>query len=129
VTGSVPARAAGVDGTEPLGRVPFDGVVKSVTYLARADISGANTDTRTVSIINKGADGLGATSVASLAMTSGVDSVASKEKALTLSGTAANLNVTEGDVLAFLSAHSGSTGLADPGGVVMVKIARRPTAE
>ena len=128
ITGSAPARAAAADGTEPLGRVPFNATITSITYLARAGITGANTDTRDVSVVNKGTDGLGSAVPGIVHFVSGNNAVANKEKELTLSATAADLEVDEGDILAVVSAHVGSTGLADPGGVVLVKIARRPTA-
>lgn len=120
----VPARAAAADGTQVIGEAPFDGTVTAVTYIPEATITGANTDTRTVSLVNKGQAGSGSTSVASLALTAGVNAPVDDEKALTLSGTAANLEVVEGDVLAFSSTHAGSTGLADPGGHVQVEISR-----
>jgi hypothetical protein len=128
VVGLIPARAAGADGVEPIARAPFAGKVESVTYIPRATLTGADTDTRTISLLNKGAAGIGTTSVASLGFTNGVDATGYKEKALTKSGTAPNLLVSEGDVLAVNSAHSGSTGLADPGGLVIVEISRQPTA-
>lgn len=104
--------------------VPEDGTVTAVTYTTSTAITGANTNSRTVSIINKGAAGSGTTSVASLALVSTVNTVAFVPKAITLSGTAANLLVTAGDVLVFNSLHVG-TGIADTGGLVRVSIDRR----
>ncbi|HWP55458.1 MAG TPA: hypothetical protein VN476_15120 [Pyrinomonadaceae bacterium] len=128
LVGNLPARAAGADGSEPIGRVPFDGTITGVTFIGRGTLTGADTDTRTLSVVNKAQNGAGATTVASLGFVNGVNAPAFDEKPVTLSGTAANLNVSEGDVLVASSAHSGSTGLADPGGLVVVTIARRPTA-
>jgi hypothetical protein len=71
----------------------------------------------------QGPGGAGTTSVASLALTSGVNAPAADEKALTLSGTPANLVVASGDVLEFDSTHVG-TGIADPGGLVQVTFSR-----
>lgn len=118
------AVAAGADGAVVLGIAVEDSTVTAVSYTPNATITGADTNTRTIAVVNKGAAGAGSTSVASLALTSGVNGTAFDEKALTLSGTAANLNVTEGDVLAFTSTHAAS-GLADPGGVVKVTLVRR----
>lgn len=121
---AVDAVAAAADLTTIIGEAPFAGTVTAVKYLPKADITGANTETRTVAVVNKGQDGNGTTSVASLAMVSGVNSSDFDEKTITLSGTAANLVVAAGDVLAWTSTHSGSTGLADPGGTVRVEITR-----
>jgi hypothetical protein len=116
--------AAGADASTTIGRAPFAGIVTAVTYTPNAQLNGADTDTRTVSIINKGQDGNGTTSVASKAFTSGVNANDFDETPITLSGTAGHLDVAEGDILAFVSAHGGSTGLADPGGHVKVSINR-----
>lgn len=119
-----PAVAAGSDKSTVVGEVIEAGVVGNVSYVPASDITGANTDSRTFNLINKGQDGNGTTVIATLAMTSGVNASDFDEKALTLSGTAANLVVAAGDILAFASVHVGSTGLADPGGKVQVEINR-----
>lgn len=116
----VPAVAAAADDTTTIGIAPFAGTITSVTYIADTAITGANTESRTVSLINKGTGGAGTTAAATLAMVSGVNSAAFDEKTITLSSTAADLDVVEGDVLAWKSLHVGSTGLADPGGSVKV---------
>jgi len=97
------------------------GTVTAVTYSTVTAITGANTNTRSVSLVNKGQTGAGATTVATLQFNSGVDTVASDEKTITLSGTPANLVVAAGDVLQWQSTHIG-TGIADPGGLVAVTI-------
>ena len=78
----------------------------------------------TLTIVNKGQDGNGTTVIATRALTSGVNSTDYNEDTLTLSVTAADLVVADGDIIAFVSTHSGSTGLADPGGLAKVLIAR-----
>lgn len=120
----VPAVAAAADETTTLGKAPWAGTVTSVSYIPDTAITGANTESRTVSLINKGAAGSGTTAPALLAMVSGVNSAAFDEKAITLSATAADLDVASGDVLAWKSLHVGSTGLADPGGTVIVTLTR-----
>jgi hypothetical protein len=119
-----PAVAAASDATSNVAEAPFAGTVTEASYTADAAVSGANTETRTISVINRGSAGTGTTVVATLALTSGVDLVSGDEKQLTLSATAANLVVAADDILAFKSTHSGSTGLADPGGLVQVSISR-----
>ena len=118
------AVGATADATTELGEAQFAGTVTRVAYIPSAAITGANTDTRTLTVVNKGQDGTGTTNVATLALTSGVNAAASDAKTITLNGTAANLVVAAGDVLAFVSTHAGSSGLADPGGQVVVEITR-----
>lgn len=121
---NVPAVAAASDADQSIGEAPFAGEVTGVSYTPEANITGANTETRTFTIVNKGADGNGTTVIATLAMTSGVNSTDFNESAMTLSVVADATDVAAGDVLAFVSTHSGSTGLADPGGLVEVEITR-----
>lgn len=118
----ITAAGATTDATY-IARVPFTGVVSAVTYVPVSAITGAATNNRTHSVTNKGDDGSGSTSVASLAWASGVDGTASAENAITLSATAANLVVTAGDILAVGTVHAG-TGIADPGGTLFIQISR-----
>lgn len=114
---------AGTDDTIILGEAPFAGTVTSVTYTPDADITGANTNTRRVALINRGANGAGATVVAELQFNAGTNAVGGDELTIPLSGTPANRNVAEGDMLAWFSDAVG-TGLADPGGLAQIAIAR-----
>lgn len=98
------------------------GTVSAVTYATVTAITGANTNTRSVSLVNKGQAGAGTTTIATLQFNSGVNTTASDEKTITLSGTAADLVVAAGDVLQWQSTAVG-TGIADPGGLVNVTIA------
>jgi len=124
ITENVPGMAtAGTDDTIILGRAPFAGTVGGVWYAADAAITGAATNHRRVAVINRGQAGVGATIVAELAFDNGINAVAGDEMAITLSGTAANLVLVEGDVLAWFSDAVG-TGLADPGGLVRVVVNR-----
>lgn len=115
--------AQGSDKVSTIGTAPFAGTVTSITYIPDSTVTGAATHNRVFSAINKGTVGTGTTSVASLTMSSGVVATGYDEKAITLSGTAANLVVAAGDVLTFSSVHAGS-GIADPGGLVKITIAR-----
>ena len=108
---------------DPVGRVPYAGTVSGVTFTPNADLTGANTNTRLLEIINKGLDGNGTTVVASLQFNAGTSALDFDETTVTLSGTPANLVVAEGAVLSLRSAAVG-TGLADPGGTVRVEITR-----
>lgn len=123
-TETVPTVAAGADDGNHVCRAPFAGTVSAVTYTPDATLTGANTDSRTISLVNRGAAGAGTTTVASKAFLSGVNAADNDETDITLSGTAANLVVAEGDILEWVSTHVGSTGLADPGGMAKVQITR-----
>jgi hypothetical protein len=114
-----PVSTAGNDLNTAISRAPFTGAVVSVTYIPSAAITGAATNHRTVSLVNKGQDGSGSTTIATLAFDNGINAAANDEKTITLSGTAANRDVTEGDVLQWQSTHIGS-GIADPGGTVII---------
>lgn len=105
-------------------RCPSDATVSAVTYAPVTAITGANTNTRSVSLVNKGQSGAGATIIATIQYNSGVNAVAADENTVTLSGTPANLNVTAGDILQWQSTAVG-TGIADPGGLVCVTAAAR----
>lgn len=115
--------AAGADASVDV-RAPFAGTVSGVTYIPKAVLTGADTESRTIAVTNKGQAGSGSTAVASKAFTNGVNAPADDETAITLNGTAANLVVAEGDVLEVSSTHVGATGLADPGGTVIVEFTR-----
>jgi hypothetical protein len=115
---------AATDLETPVIIAPYAGTVTSVKYIARTTITGANTDSRTVSLINKGAAGSGTAAPATLALTNGVNATAFVPKTITLSSTASDLDVAAGDVLSWKSLHVGATGLADVGGTIEVTIAR-----
>lgn len=120
----VPAVGAAADAETDLTEVPFAGTITKVEYVAATALTGANTDTRTCVLVNKGQSGAGTTVVATKAFVSGTNAAADDNTAITLSATAADLVVAAGDVLVWQSTHSGSTGLADPGGLLHIEIAR-----
>lgn len=122
------AVAQAADGSVTVCTAPFAGTVTAVTYVPAAAITGANTDTRKVALVNKGQAGSGTTQVASVQFNSGTNAAAFDEKTLALSGTAADLVVAAGDVLTFVSTHVGA-GLADPGGTAVVQITRSDAGE
>lgn len=104
-------------------KVVTAGNVTSVTYCPVAALTGADTNSRTINLINKGSDGSGTTVVATLALVSGVNLVAFDEKAITISSTAADYAVSAGDVLQWQSLHVG-TGIVDPGGTLAIEVSR-----
>lgn len=118
------AVTAAADLETKVGEAPFAATVTRVGYVPATTITGANTDSRTLQLFNRGQDGLGAVKVAELAMVSGVNAPADDEKTITVI-TAASANVVAaGDVLEWKSLHIGGTGLADPGGLAIVEFTR-----
>lgn len=102
-----------------LGRAPFAVEVTAVRFIPAAGITGANTNFFTITCRNRGSAGTGTTLVASKDYTSGVNETAWVPGTVTLSGTAANLLVAEGDPLTCEKLVTG-TGLGMPAGVVEV---------
>jgi hypothetical protein len=119
-----PQATAGSNLNSNILRAPSDATVTAVTYAPVTAITGANTNTRSVSLVNKGQTGAGSTVIATIQYNSGVNAAAADENAVTLSGTPANLNVAAGDILQWQSTAVG-TGIADPGGLVCVTAAAR----
>lgn len=118
------AVAAASDLETKLGEAPFAGTVTRLAYLPASTITGANTESRTLQLFNRGTDGTGTVKVAELAMVSGVNATGDDAKAITII-TASSANVVvAGDVLEWKSLHVGTTGLADPGGLVIVEVTR-----
>lgn len=111
------------DDTFTIGEVPATGRVTACSFVPEGASTGDNTNYRTYTLVNKGAAGAGTTVIATIALTTGVNLVAFDEKDATLSVTAADLVVTAGDILAWVSTHTAS-GLVDPGGTVSVTIER-----
>jgi hypothetical protein len=120
---SVPAAATAVSDDTLLAQSPYAGTVSAVQYVPEAAITGAATNNRTVSLVNKGQAGSGTTVVATLTFASGTNATANNEVSLTLSSTAADLVVAESDTLQWRSIANG-TGLADPGGIARVSVSR-----
>lgn len=121
---NVAAAAANADASGAYVIAPFAGTVTAASVITTAAITGANTESRTIQLHNRGAAGSGTTLVASKAFISTVNAAADDETALTLTATAADLVVAEGDVLEFTSLHVGSTGLAGPAFVGSVTFSR-----
>lgn len=117
------AQATAVADDITIGRLPFAATLIEAFYIAEADITGVNTNTRRHAIVNKLLDGNGNVEMASLQYNAGVNTTDFDEKDLTLSGVPANLVGAEGDIIAFRSGVVG-TGLADPGGTVVCVFSR-----
>lgn len=121
VRAPAPAIATGTTTETVLGTSPVKGVVALVKYTPLTTLTGAATNNRKLTIFNRKADGTGTTAVATLTYASGVSATALIPSVLTLSTTAADLNVAAGDVLTLMSDING-TGLAQPVGAIQVDI-------
>jgi hypothetical protein len=110
--------AAGVPATT-LGEVRGKYTITEVNIVAEAAMTGATATARTLTVYNRGQAGAGTTVVASLAFIDTVDLVANDKKALTLTATAADLLVADGDVLECVETVA-STGTVRPEAVLTV---------
>lgn len=106
-------------GGQAVGRVPFRAVVTAVKFIADAAVTGATGDAPTLTLKNRGAAGAGTTAVAAKAFITGEDMVAFAPEDITVSATAADLLVAEGDVLSIDKTVAGS-GTVIPAGTVVV---------
>lgn len=119
-----PGHATAGTAVEQIGfRTPFACTVTAVQYTPNTTQTGADTDYATLTVFNR-TTGAGSTSVATLAFTSGVDLTALTPKTITVSATAANLNLAEGDVVSAGKVVAGN-GRAFPPGVVTVHLKAR----
>lgn len=120
-----PQATKGTTQNRVIGEAPVTGVVTEVTVIPVANVTANGTNYRTLTVQNRGASGSGTTAVAALALDTPTtdDLTAFDEKEIPLSGTASNLAVTEGDVLAVVETVTGE-GVAHGGYTVNVKIAR-----
>ena len=122
----VPAQGtANATQDQAIGEAPFAGTVTEATIIAEVAVVANATNFRTFRVVNKGQGGAGSTVVASHATDTPTtdDLAAFDEKALTLSGTASNLVVAEGDVLAADETVT-AAGVAHGGYTIKVAIDR-----
>lgn len=112
--GAQVAAAAAAADASGLTVAPVAGVLTAATAVPLTVLTGANTDSRTIQVINRGQTGAGTTVMASKAFVSGVNAPAEDETAITLSVTASDLVIAAGDVIEIKSLHVGGTGLAGP---------------
>ena len=108
--------AAAANGAEAYGLevAPYAGTLAAASIVPLTVLTGANTESRTIQVFNRGQTGAGTTLMASKAFVSGTNAPVEDETTITLSATAADLIVAEGDVIEVKSLHVGVTGLAGP---------------
>lgn len=123
ITANVPAAGAAVAQDTVVGEAPYALTVTGVSFIPIADITGATATKRTMTLVNKGVDGNGATVVATLDFITGVNASDYDEKDFTLSVVAGALAVAANAILELHEVVT-STGTANPGGRVQVAFTR-----
>ena len=113
---------AATDDNWSVWRPPFNCTVTAVSFIPNAAITADGTNYSTYTLTNKGS-GSGSTSIATRAW-SATNSVASTPDAMTLSGTAANLDLTADDNIEIVKTHAG-TGLVIADGSIRITYKRR----
>lgn len=119
-----PQATAGTDEATVAFRAPFDATVTRVSYTPEANMTGAASNNRFLRLRNRGQNGTLGNTIAERELLAGVNPVAFDEFDITLHATAANRDVSAGDILEWLSDAQG-TGIADPGGRLVVDFTRR----
>lgn len=119
----VAAVAAASDLVTVVARAPFAGTV-ALSFIPDTVLTGADTDSRTITGENEGQAGAGTTVIATKAFTAGVDAPALDETVITASAVSGATDVAEGDVISFKSTHVGGSGLAQPPGLAVVTFTR-----
>lgn len=110
-TAQFPAQAtAGTAQAVILGRAPKAGTLTAAAIFPVGAVAADTTDIRIWTIQNRGQAGTGTTSMATFSTLNTANGalVAYDEAAFTLSGTAANLVVAAGDIIAVLETTSGA---------------------
>ena len=111
---------AGTGLTTIIGLVRFKGTINSCVYVPAVGVTGHASNNRIYTLTNLGPGGAGTTAAATLTTTASL--VVGTENTIT-NGTAANRAVSPGDYLALVETVGGS-GVADPGGLIHVRISQ-----
>jgi hypothetical protein len=119
-----PQATAATDESTVAFAAPFDATVTGVRFTPEAAMTGAASNNRFLRLRNRGQAGAVGVTIAERELVAGQNPAAYDEYPITLSGTAANLNVAQGDILEWFSDAQG-TGIADPGGRLAVDFTRR----
>jgi hypothetical protein len=104
--------------------VPWNITIEEVGYFADAAITGTNTNYVNVKVLNGGSDATGTTVIANKAFTASVNATANAETNLTLSSTAANLNLSTNDIMIYFADQNGS-GMDLPAGALFIRYINR----
>lgn len=123
--GPVPGQATiGTADETVIGRVPFKSKVVAAYVVPKTTITGAATHNITITVRNRKADDTGTAVPASLNFDNAINAAARIPKALTLSATAADLLLEEGDVITSEKLIVGN-GIAEPAGTIVVVLQAR----
>lgn len=101
--------------------VPYAGTITAVAVVYDVAMTGADTNSATDSLVNKGSTGAGTTIVATKAYVNAVNAAAFAATPLVVSSTAASVLVAAGDVLA-LSRTKVGTGITNQPCTVQVTL-------
>ncbi len=112
---TVPAVPRNTSFPNKLQTMTVGGGVTTATYTPAANIKGQDTNTRMLSLVNKGQSGSGNQVMASVTLVNGINMTAGVPYNVPLQ----NVSFQSGDEIYWDSDAIG-TGLADPGGVVTV---------
>lgn len=93
--------------------------MSAVEFIPNADVTGVATNSLTLELRDRGADGSLNILLATLALVAGVNASRRQAKPITLTATNGAPTVLEGDQLEWHSVKVG-TGLLDPGGLVNI---------
>jgi hypothetical protein len=115
------AVAAGNNLVTVIGRAPCHGTIIGILYTTVTAIAGAAPNSRDCLVVNEGTAGVAGIDVGHQHFLAGVNTVQRVPYPIPLSAIAANLWITEGDVLVWYSTAV-AAGLADPGGNVEIVI-------
>lgn len=102
--------------------MPIKGTVVKIVYIPSTAITANATNFRTLTVRNKGTNGLAGTTAVASRSWAATNSVLSTPEPFTLSGTPANLAVQAGDVLD-LNQTVGGAGLVIPAGSFTIYVA------
>ncbi len=102
----------------------YAGVVSEVAYYPRGGVAATDTNTRQLTVINRGTNGAGTKQVADKTYNvAGGALLAKRKNTLPVTAVALDKAVAAGDIFELVSTHLG-TGIADPGGTLIIKVDR-----
>lgn len=102
-----------------IGRSSFKAAVVGAWFIPAANMTGAATNNRAISLVNRGAAGAGVTALATITYTGSVNGTALIAQAMTLG---ADVAVASGDVITAQALVNGSGLPLTAGGVVAVEL-------
>jgi len=102
--------------------MPIKGSIVKVVFIPSTVITANGTNFRTLTVRNKGTNGLAGTTAVASRSWAATNSASSTPEVFTLNGALANLQVQAGDVLDLNQGHSG-TGLIIPAGAYVIYVA------